>query len=231
MRTFTAIITASILLFSCTEKENGLNVSVMGFVRLYGEKGNEIFDRKDVMVTVKETSSTMYTDENGKYQFTGLKAGNKYEFEFSKDSFGIVKIGSVQFIGEGKPGIISTQKLYKIPGYELLSASLTKENGYIRLSCTTTETDSYRVGVFINDSSNVSDTHYDNCYWHSNEFIGGQLTYFNLILDLFFMNYNPGTTIYAVVFFYNYYEVNYHYPDPAGFSSGKQASQILQVTI
>ena len=235
MKTCFQMILFTIFFISCSKVENGLDVSVTGYVRLFGEKGSEIFNRQDVRVSEKGTSIETFTDENGKYLIAELRAGNRYNFEFSKDSFGTKKINDIQFIGEGKPGLLNTISLYGIPSYELVSATLTYESSRIRVSGITTEADNYKLTAYINDNSNVSDTHYDSYTDYSLMPIGRKFTSLNFFINLYDVNYAPGTTVYIAIYFYNYYEPEYSYYEPdlkaIRLSSGKKASMILLITI
>ncbi|MFO7658663.1 MAG: carboxypeptidase-like regulatory domain-containing protein [Bacteroidales bacterium] len=222
----------SIIIVSCTEKETGLEFAVMGFVRIFDEDGNEIFDRKDIKVSAIGTSKTAYTNENGKYLISGLNVSKSYNIEINKDSFGNKTYKNIHFIGEGYPGLLNTANLYKIPTYEITGIDIEKNAGSFYINGTTTATKSYSIIVFINDSNNVSNTKYDHKYNYNNLFYEVGMTYFSIFIPLFEMDYLPETTLYLAIYLYNYYETEkYYYYDPNTWSSYKPGYQIIQVKI
>lgn len=223
-------IILSVLIVSCTEKETGLEFSAMGFVRLYGEDGNEIYDRKDIKVSAEGNSKTTYTNENGKYLISGLDVSKSYDFEIFKDSFGIKTIKNIRFIGEGYPGLINTTNLYKIPTYEITGIVIETNTEYFTINGTTTKTNSYSIIVFMNDSSNVSNTKYDYYNNYKTSFYDIGMINFSMNIPLYEIEYLPGTTLYLVIYLYNYDETKNYY-DPKTLSSGKQGFQIMQITI
>lgn len=221
------VITLSI---SCTKEERGLDVAITGFVKLIDEGGVELFEKNDVKVTIQGTSGYVNTDKNGKFLFTGLNAGTPYGFDFSKDGYGTVSSGNYKFIGDQKPGLISTVTLYQMPEIELKSASLQYLNNTITIMGEISQTDFYKVRAFADDSANVSDSYYDYAsYSYSASGMG--FTNFQLSISLMNNNYSPGTTIYIAVYFYNYYDNGYWDSDKKLKYSSAEKVGTLEITL
>jgi hypothetical protein len=208
MKKYIILLTVLTLAISCTkEEEKGLDVSMTGFVKLINESGTELFERNGVKVTIQGSSTYTQTDKNGKFLFTGLKAGSPYSFDFSRDGYGTRSVTNYRFIGDEKPGLIGTVTLYQIPSIELKSASIQYQNNTISVSGQITPTVNFTTMAFANDSANVSDTHYD--YWSGGYTYSGGFSSFQLSVQLTNNTYTPGTTIYVAVYFYNYYDGGY----------------------
>ncbi len=225
------LLTIIALSVACTKKEIWPTVSVTGFVKLVDESGTEVFDRNDITVAIKGSSSYTKTDKNGKYVFTGLQAGTSYSFDISKDGYGTASSFGYKFIGDQKPGLISTTTLYQVPTIELQSATIQYLDDVITISGQITPTNSFKIVAYANDSAAVSDTHYDY-YSGSSIYTGFGYSSFQIGIPLNNSNYFPGTTVYVAVYFYNVSDNgnwdsemnNYKY------SSGKKAG-LLKITL
>jgi hypothetical protein len=212
MKKYLPLLIVCLIVSSCTKDEKGLNVSITGFVNIINDYGLNVYDRSNVKVSVQDTIDTIATtttDINGKYLFTGLKAGSSYNIGITKENYGTITSYNNEFIGDQKPGLISTVTLYKIPSYELTNATLESEpSGSIFINLLVTETNVCAIVAYANDSSNVSDSHYD--YSRSLLYTGGtKLT--NFWFSMFpSVNYSPGTKMYVAVYFFNYYDPGYY---------------------
>jgi hypothetical protein len=211
MKKYIPLLIVCLIVSSCTKDEKGLDVSITGFVNMIDDYGFNVYDRSNVKVSIQDTIDTIAnttTDINGKYLFTGLKAGSLYNISMSKQDYGKITAYGNEFIGDQKPGLISTVTLYKIPSYDLTNATLESEpSGEIFINLLFTETDICAIGAYINDSSNVSDSHYD--YSSRFSYTGGpKMTNF-WFSTLPSINYSPGTTMYVAIYVFNYYDPGY----------------------
>jgi hypothetical protein len=220
-----------LLVAACTKEDKGLNVSVTGFVRLIDQEGYQVYDRNNVKVSLQGSTISTQTDQNGKFLFTGLEAGKEYGFDFSKDSFGTVSFSGYKFIGDAKPGLISNVTLYQIPQIELISATLSYSNNYIEINGKISQTNSFSIMAYANDSSNVSDSHYDYVSY-SNYYQGTNFTTFFISIPVTNNTYPAGTVVYVGVYFHNFYENGYIDPktNRAVHSSSVKAGT-LQITL
>jgi hypothetical protein len=220
-----------LLIAACTKEDKGLNVSITGFVKLIDLDGSQVYDRHNVQVSIQGSTLSAQTDQNGKFLFTGLDAGKEYGFDFSKDSFGTVSTLGYKFIGDAKPGLISSITMYQIPQIELISATLSYSNNTIYINGTISETNYFSVRAYANDSSNVSDSHYDYSSY-ANYYAGTNFTTFFIGIPLDNNYYPAGTLIYVGVYFHNYSDNGYTDPktNQMVYSSSVKAGT-LQITL
>lgn len=209
MKKYIILIIIFTLAISCTKEETGLDVSITGFVRLINQNGLDLFEKNDVKVSIQGTSHYAQTDKNGKFLFEGLKAGSPYSFDFSKDGYGTKGIGKYKFIGNQKPGLISTVTLYQMPEVVMQSASIEYVNKFISISGQITPVNNHKLQAYANDSINVSESHYDYSSYQYSVTGGINITSFSISIPMTQNTYKPGTVIYVAIYFYNYYEENY----------------------
>jgi hypothetical protein len=227
------LLTFAAISFSCSKEEKGMEASATGFVKLYNEQGMELYDRTGIQVRTTDGSSSSTTNEMGKYLLTGLKLGKNYNVEISMDGYGTLKIFDYIFLNGPKSNLIYAQNLYKQPSYKSV-----KSNFYI-LNCTflfdseLTRTKYLGTQMFINDSSNVSNTHYDFKSIHLRGSSESGYTSVTNSLSVSSTKYAPGTTVYAVVYFDNNFDPSYYDPELKLYiyPSAVKASEIVSVKI
>ncbi len=212
------------ILISCSKVETGLNISITGFVRLYQEDGKELFNRANVTASVEDSAIVSQTNSDGKFTIDGLSAGKIYSVNIEKEGYGIVTRSGIQFVGNQEPGFIGINNLYQYPSILLKSCTLIYSNERINVTGLISQTDHYLVMCFVNDSADVSSSHYDFKSYGSNSMIPAQ-TYVMDNIQLNNTAYIAGTKLYVAVYFYNPYEPSsYDYNTHLSYyTSGKKA--------
>ncbi len=222
-----AIFVVFILSLSCSKDEKGLKISITGFVDLIDESGNDLFKKDSIRVTVQGENISAITDQNGKYLFTGLEAGKLYSFDYTRVGYSSKSVLNQQFIGEGRPGLIGTVTLYQFPTTKLLNDTIENIGDYLYITGQTDSFNNLAVNVFLNDSDDVSLTHFDyQSYYHL--ISGYNMTYFNTYITIPQNSYPTGTTLWLAIYFYNYYEVDNSFSEKI--TSGKLVG-VLKYTL
>lgn len=232
MKKYILLLVIAALAIACTKEESGLNVSITGFVSLVDTSGVEVIDKKDVTVNIHGASTSTKTDKYGKFLFSGLKAGAVYSFDYSKEGYGRVVDGTYRFVGDQKPGLARTIKLYQQPKTEMLSSTISCNGSGIAVYPKTTRAELLRIFGYVNDSPDVSDLNYDYCQeiYSGHGLVDASLYYDRISLAN--TNYKPGTTVYVAIYFLNYYDQGYYDLDKnmTLYSSAKKAG-VLKITI
>ena len=207
MKKYLLIITAVILAISCSKTEQGINVSVMGFVNLVDTSGNNVSDAENVKVAIAGTSTSVLTNTYGKYEFTQLEPGTAYSFQFSKYGFGDQSSGSYRFVGPGEPGLVNTQIMYQVPEIKVISDSVRYDNTYqaVFVYVTIAGSYAYKFNAYAKNSPDVSENNYDRTYYGIGVWgLPSNTISYQIPMSSSF--YPSGTKVYVALYFYNYYE-------------------------
>ncbi|MFN8207592.1 MAG: carboxypeptidase-like regulatory domain-containing protein [Bacteroidales bacterium] len=205
MKGFVFLLIISGLFYSCKTEESGMDVSVVGFVRLYDTIGFLTPIKAGVKVHARNTNKEVHTDENGRFFIQGLKAGEEYTFEFEKDDFGLQITPRLRFIGDEKPGLIEYVNMFQVPDIQISSVTCVKENGYIHMTGKMTPYRTFSIWAFMNDSIDPTNEHYDVKSVHETLYGGGRGE-FDIYIYLDGLSYPSGTTYFISIYFHNAYE-------------------------
>ncbi len=206
------IISIVLIFFSACEK-NGNNCpkgDMIGFVELLDGSGNEIVDKSGVKVSLENTSYSAITDKNGRYEFRDIQAGT-YFITYTKEGFGTYKRYNCQFVGGRIPDLVNETILYEFSSVEILNIEMNVEGDRIIISGEITESRLFSLQSFINDSADVSNTHYDytsdRFSYYSSIF---PYSSFNFSYDLNFITYQSGDEIFIVLYSSNGKDSGYY---------------------
>jgi hypothetical protein len=227
------ILVVLLIFSSCTKtEEDGLDVTVTGFIKLIDYNGLEVIDKSGANINIYGSSETKTTDSNGKFVFSGLNAGTTYKFNYSKNNYGTKNMAeSGTFYGDQTSGLLNTVTLYQKPDVNFKEATVSYNNSSITIYSTIANSSYFACVAFAKDSSNVSDTNYD--YSSSYYYYAGTYTNIGNSISLTGNNYPAGTTIYIALYFFNYYEDYYYWDNEFNtfrITSGNNVG-IYQVTI
>jgi hypothetical protein len=96
--------------------------NLVGTVRLFDERGNQIFNNSGVIVRIARDTIQTQTDTTGRWEFKSLKTG-LYTIIFDKLSYGVYKQMNFQFIGGGTV-FLSLVSLYQLPSFDVTGAGI-----------------------------------------------------------------------------------------------------------
>jgi hypothetical protein len=208
-----SIVCVFLFFTSCNKSDKNLYYkgNIVGFIHLVDESGNEVNDKSGVTVTLDNTPYSSISDEIGRYELVGVKAGT-YNVYFSKEGYGTMKQSGYSFIGGNIPAYVGKTSLYQMPTIVVKSIDVKLEDNMIKISGEITETSQYRFQIFFNDSSNVSCYNYDYKTSDMAYNFYGPETSFSYFVHLDRLPYSKGNKIYLVIYFMNYYQ-EYGYYD------------------
>lgn len=223
----------SLLTFSCTEEKKGMEASAIGFVRLINEDGKEQYDRTGIQIKTTDGSSSAITNKIGKFVLNGLKIGKNYDLEISKEGYGNKKLYNYLFLNGPKSNLISYQSLYLRPIFKILGDTLTYRDNVVTYDADLTLTKFLNVQIFINDSIEVSNTHFDFNTAPYTVVSNSGISHIHLYYNFASTDYKSGTTAYIVIYFNNKSEYSYYDQDLQKFiySSAVKASEIMTFKI
>ncbi len=236
MKIFRFIIISNILLYilGCTQNEETLPLegSIVGFVSLIDENGNEVNDKSNVTVTIDDLDLSATTDENGRYELKDVPSGT-YNISFSKTNYGTIKRYSFQLVGGNVPTLFYSTSLYEQPDIELNNLDISYNGTNISVAGDITEVNQYRAQIFISTSPDVS---YSNYEYTPGTYGFCCVPTYQLWFTIYLNNspYKQGDTIYLVIYFINYNEDFGYYDyetDEYIYSSYKKVSNAIKFTI
>lgn len=198
-----------ILLFSCVliffagceKQESMLKGNLVGFVTLIDETGNPVEDKSGVTVSIEGLSISAKTNETGRFAFIGIPSGT-YNLVYDKAGFGMYKQFSYQFMGGNVSDLMYSVTLYEQPNIAIQSLDLIYQDNIITVSGTIPETSEYRLQIFINDSSNVSNLNFDYASPRYG-FCCIPTTRFSQYIYLSETPFSTGDKVYLIIYFYN----------------------------
>lgn len=234
MRTYKISVTMTIflLLLGCGKKENvTLKGNIVGFAGLVDENGVQIRDKEGVTVKIENTSNTVNTDQNGRFEFSNISAGT-YNLTYSKEGFGIYKRLSYQFVGGNEPGVLDKITLYQVPSVEIQNVNVSYADSVLDITGTLSEIGQCNIVYYLNDSADVSNEHYDYSYKSKYCCLPTHdiSDYINLPLDPLYYAHS----VYMIIYLANYYDNNGYFDyvnQKYILSSAKKASDVIKIQV
>lgn len=197
-----------IILIGCEKDDDHLrfNGDIVGFVTIYDEYGVMLTDKSGVEAKIESTDFSSITDDIGKYVLKNIPAGT-YNILFGKAGIGENKLYSLQFVGGSVPAVVSKVSLYQLPTIEIQDFQLSLVDDKILCTVIMPEPCMYDYRIFMNDSLNVSESHYDYFITHEYQkmdtiFIGAS--------GLEYTPFEPGQNIYTILYYKNYLDPGYY---------------------
>lgn len=213
--------------FSCTKDDEPL-ASVVGIVNLVDDSGFNLINRSGVTVTSLNNGVSTSTNDRGKYVMS-LKIGTTYEFQLTKEGYGSVFLANCDFLPGPKSNLMREVTLYQVPLHTLVSSEFKYENYKIIFKGTASSSKPFNSVFYINDSVDVSDTHYD----YMVQRYGTNGNSFEHILMIQNTAYKSGTTVYGVLYFNNSFELPAYdnYTKARYYTSSKKVSEVLSIIL
>jgi hypothetical protein len=169
-------IVAVMILSNCQEETIiDSKGDIVGFVKLFDEKGVEIQDKSNVKITLDE-KHTVVTDAIGRFNFKGIEPGT-YQVVYEKEGFGTVKKFNYIFTAGNVQGVLSETNLISLSNISLISKNLEITASSIRITGTMTETESYYFIYYFVDKADAEPSDFLGQYGYS--FCCGQITTFD----------------------------------------------------
>jgi len=236
MNFFRIIIISNILIFllGCDKNEENtlLEGNIVGFVNLIDETGNEVEDKSNVNVTIEGLSSSVNTNEDGRFELSNVPAGT-YNIIYNKTGYGSFKRFGFQFIGGNIPALLYETSLYEQPKIDIQSLDISFNDNIITIKGEITEQKYFAVKTFINDSSNVS---YENYDYASVVYNNGNSEFTKFVHNIFLSKtpYSQGDMVYLVIYFINPNEEYSYYDyekEEYVYSSYKKSSSVISLVL
>jgi hypothetical protein len=207
---------ALFMIISCDKvDESGNNVSdtlgsVAGFVTIYDEYGNKMYDRGGVKVSVDNGTDVANTTTNsdGRFQIDEIPAGT-YMVTFSKSGYSTYKIVSLPVVGGTIPYFLTvaiSQKSTTFPSnFSLLPGTSANT---VSVSCNISPevpSGSYRtIRFFIGKTASVSSTNY-----LATTASISSLSSYTSVKSLDKILFPSGSTVYMIVYGDTYNSISY----------------------
>ncbi len=150
------------LLAGCSEEvmETHLRGSVVGFVKLVNDQGNVLQNGEEVEVFFKNTDFTGTTNENGRFELTGIQPGT-YNLELTKEGYGAHHYYGLPVVG-GNEALVLRQPitLYQQPTVELEFVSVDSDDETIKVNLDLTGSVNHVFSLYLADHPQVSPMDY-----------------------------------------------------------------------
>jgi len=161
-----AWIFAAVGLSSCHEEKIIIaKGSIIGFVKLFDEKGIELQDKSDVKVFLDENRSVL-TNAIGRFEFNNIEPGT-FRVTFEKEGYGSFKRFNFIFAAGNEPAVIGDIKLIALPEIALVNHKVVNMGTQVKISGTITETDSYFFSYYFSDKPDADNSNYSSSFSYS----------------------------------------------------------------
>ncbi|WP_160143438.1 carboxypeptidase-like regulatory domain-containing protein [Chryseolinea soli] len=143
------------------EKTVSLRGDVIGFVKLIDEKGNPQRDNGNAKVTVGENVATSTTEASGRFEMKNVPVGT-YTMTFEREGYSVKKQFNQLLAGGNEPAVVTGITLVQFPTIAASDIKVTSDGYFVTATGTLNPAvDFYLIRLYVNDSSNVSNEHYD----------------------------------------------------------------------
>lgn len=185
------------------EKNVPLRGDLIGYVKLIDEKGNPQRDNSSTNVTLGETIAASTTDASGKFEMSDIPVGT-YPMKFEREGYGVYKLFNESLTGGNEPGVVTDITLVGFPTMTVsnIKATISDNSSYTRSINISGDlksvADFYLIRLYVNDSSDVSNQHYD--FQGGMQYCCGGATTIGGWASTSATTYPPNTKLYVAVY-------------------------------